>query len=168
MYIDRFFKILKTYYNDQKQKINTDKTLLLVLAKPKHQDFKDEIRRKEETETVHQKQQIRVLGWVVNEQVRMDTHINTLTGSIHATISNLKPIEKYMDIRTKKMLASSHMISKLIYGLPLYLGETQTTQHRIHQTYMMILRWTRSSYCSCKSISSIWSSSKWETPAQLL
>ena len=66
------------------------------------------------------------------------------------------------------MIASSHMISKLAYNLPLYLGETQTTQHHNHQTYMIICRWTKSSYCCRESISSICSSLKWWTPAQLL
>ena len=47
-YIDRFLKVLKIYYNNQTLKVNADITSLLVIAKPKHQDYKEEIRIEDE------------------------------------------------------------------------------------------------------------------------
>ena len=42
-YIERFFKILRIYYNNSKLKINADKTSFLVLWNPKHKEIKEEI-----------------------------------------------------------------------------------------------------------------------------
>ena len=64
------------------------------------------------------------------------------------------------------MTASSMMLSKLYYGMPLYLGETQATKHRIYQTHMMLVRWIHNSFCFRKSIISMCREIKWNAPAQ--
>ena len=51
-YLDRFLKVLKIYYNDNKLQINTDKTSLLVISKQKHNHIKEEIRIEDDTEVV--------------------------------------------------------------------------------------------------------------------
>ena len=138
------------------------------MSKGKHKRIKEEIRIEDEIETVYPKPQIRILGWIINERMRLDSNLNLTIGVIHSILNNLKPIEKYITKEKKVKIATSHIISKISYSLPLYLGETQKTKHRIHLTIMMLARWTRSSYCFKESVSSICESIKWETPGQLL
>ena len=71
-YIDIFFKLLKIYYNYSKLKMNADKTSLIVIAKPKHDDVKEEIRIVGTLEAIRPKQQIKILRWTVHECLKMD------------------------------------------------------------------------------------------------
>ena len=112
-YLDRYMKVLKIFYNHSKHKINTDKTALLVISKPKHKDIKEEIRIEDEVEEMKPKPQICMLGWHINERIKMDTNINIAIGIIHKIINNLQLIKNLMHLETRKMVATSMILSKM-------------------------------------------------------
>ena len=113
-YIERFFSILKIYYNDMKLKMNSDKTSLLIISKPNLDKYKND-----EEEVIKPKPQIKLLGWTMNERSKQDSNLNIVIGSITRILINLKPIEKYMNVKARTTVASNKMMSRLSYGLPM-------------------------------------------------
>ena len=75
-YIDRYFKVLKFYYNEIKLKVNSEKTnILLVLRRNRRQET-DDIFLVDGNETLVPKNQIRTLGWILNTRRCMDANAN--------------------------------------------------------------------------------------------
>ena len=112
--------------------------------------------------------QIKLLGWLVNDRLNLDSNINLMVGVIHAILNNLKPVESYLKTETRAKLCSVYMISRISYGIPQYLGETVANKYRIHSTIMKLARWSKQSYCFKVSIHDICHSLNWDTPRQLL
>ena len=95
--INRFFSVLKIYYNDMKLSLNPDKTNLLVISKPSLRQFTNDIRIEDDEEVIKPKQQIRILGWLVNTRLSMDSSINATISSINSVLNSVKEIQKYMN-----------------------------------------------------------------------
>ena len=83
-------------------------------------------------------------------------------------LNKLKPVEKVLTTKTRIMISRSLMISRLMYGMPLFLGETQKNRYKIHQTVMKLSRWSLKSYCFKTSVKEICQRVGWETPRQML
>ena len=58
-YLDRFFKVLKVYYNDMRLKLNSDKTSILVISRPNHTAWKEETKAYDENVEIKPEKQKR-------------------------------------------------------------------------------------------------------------
>ena len=92
-YIDRYFLILKYFYNQNKLLLNPEKTNIMIIAKPAIKSEADDIRIVTEKEDVHPKKTIRILGWEMSAQLSMDQHQNKVIGKIKNIMARTEPIE---------------------------------------------------------------------------
>ena len=76
-YLSTFFKVLKLYYDTMKLKINSDKTNVLVVNKPKHEEEVKKIVLNTGSEVLVPKKQIKVLGFYLNSRLSMDSNLKT-------------------------------------------------------------------------------------------
>ena len=167
-YVQTYFEVLKIYYNDMKLKLNPEKTTLMVISRPNQKRIKENIKIVEEDEEIRPDPQIKILGWYSNERLDQETNINMTINTINSMLNKLKPVEKVLTTKTRIMISRSLMISRLMYGMPLFLGETQKNRYKIHQTVMKLSRWSLKSYCFKTSVKEICQRVGWETPRQML
>ena len=71
----------------------------------------------DDEETIVPKQQIKILGWTLNKRMKIYSNLNLAIGSIHAIMSNLEPVQKYLNQKTRTQKAKCHMLNKLNFGL---------------------------------------------------
>ena len=118
-YLYEYFKLLKCFYNLQKLKLNSDKTNLMVLNRPKLNHKAEKVQLKTNKETIKPKSQFKILGWVSNKRMSMDSHINGVASIIGQRIHSFGTISKYSNEETRLRYANSHLLSVLKYGMPL-------------------------------------------------
>ena len=83
-------------------------------------------------------------------------------------IHSARGIGKYMNEKSRTLYANSHLLSRIQYGLPSYLGEKVEIKSKVHTSIMKVSRWCKASYCfkiSCKKINN---SLNWDTPEQMI
>ena len=73
-----------------------------------------------------------------------------------------------MSTKARTTFANRFLISKLRYGMPLYIGETQAIKHKLHIQIMTIARFCRGNYGFKVSCHKICKSLKWDVPEQTL
>ena len=56
----------------------------------------DVVELKDGNKIVKPERQIKILGFLLNSRMSLDSHLNAVVGKINAMIVNLKPIAKYM------------------------------------------------------------------------
>ena len=76
-------------------------------------DNTEDIELKEENKTVKPKKQIKILGFLLNSRMSLDSHLNATIGKINEMIVNLRPIVKYMSEATRLKIANSNLKSLL-------------------------------------------------------
>ena len=98
------------------------------------------------------KQQIKILGFLINPRVSMDAHLNATIAKVNAMIVNLQPIVKYMSESTRLKIANSNLKSLLTYGLELYASENKNIQEKLWVQMMKIWKdFLKQSKCFMKS-----------------
>ena len=167
-YINKFFKILKIFYNANQLQLNSDKTALLYISRPGKAHHKDDIYLEDDPINIITKPQIHILGWQMNERLQYDTTLNQSMGIIVKNMRNMKEIAEVSDQKTKTIIANSYLLPKMLFGLPLMIGQNEKIKNIIHKSIMMVARWARGSYCFRESVFSICKSLGWETPVQLM
>ena len=75
-YIDRYFKVLKFYYNEMKLKLNPEKTNILIVSRRNRRQETDDIFLMDGNETVVPKNQNRTLRWILNTRRCMEANAN--------------------------------------------------------------------------------------------
>ena len=75
---------------------------------------------------------------------------------------------KYMTKNSKKILMSSHVISKIKYNAPLLAGETDETKDRIFKVVHRAARFVKNDFCFMQSIRNIMSSLDWKLPLEII
>ena len=164
-YVNSFFKTLESFYNINRLKMNGDKTGLLGICRPKHQRLKDNILIPHPEKDVKCLPQIWILGWFLNGRMSYDSTINQ---NISIIQGHMKSVGKVMSEKQRLMVANSHLMSRLSYGMPLFVGQDETIINAIHRSHMSIMRWVKSDYCFKISVSDICKSLKWDSPRQTI
>ena len=104
---------------------------------------------------------IKMLGTHIQQDLKLDKEINSLTSNLHNRIYNLKVIKEYTDFNTRKTFFNAYVIGKLNYMLPLYSRAPQYLTDKLHKIIMSAARAAIGSYCFKKSISYILNKCKW-------
>ena len=165
-YMNQYFKLLKAYYNILKLQINAEKTNILVIPSNKN-DNSEGIELREENKTIMPKKQIKILGFLLNPRMSLESHLNATILKVNAMIVNLRPIVKYMSEATRLKIANSNLKSLLTYGLELYPAENKNVQTKLWVQMMKISKeFVKQDKCFRKSNIDINDSLKWEEPKQ--
>ena len=163
-YIKNYFDLLKLFYNTNELQINDDKTNLLAINKPNKKKQAEELELKTEKKLVKPQEQIKLLGWIVNKRMDLESNANEMIKQVSNMLHIGNGVAKYMSEKTRIKYAKSYMMSRVTYGLPLYCGSNENTKKKIHNIILKICRWTRRSYCFKESCSSICRSVNVELP----
>ena len=70
----------------------------------------------------------------------MDHHINKLKGPTFKALSVLKPYLQYMNLTQRKQMIQSKVLSIPMYGLGLYVGQTEAVKSKITTVFMRAYR----------------------------
>ena len=167
-YLDKYMEILKIYYNKMKLKINSEKTTLMIICRNQRRNETDDIRYEDEKETVIPKQQIRTLGWIMNQRMSMNLNASNAISEVHRTMHKLRNMKHLMTEKTRLLIANSYMKSKLVYGLPQYLGASQKIKNRMNVCMMQVARWVKGNSQFKIPNTKICKSIKWSTPNQMI
>ena len=167
-YIDKFMMILKTYYNQMKLKINSDKTCIMIVSRNQRKHETVDIRYEDEKEVVIPKAQVRILGWIMNQRMDMSTNASNVISEVNLMIHNLRNLKLLMSEKTRLMIANAFMKSKLSYGLPLYIGANQKIKHKMNTCMMKVARWVKGNCQFMIPNTKICKSIKWSTPNQMI
>ena len=167
-YLKMFFEVLKIFHSANQLHMNEEKTNLLVINKLNKNKYADKIELVTKEEIIKPEEQIRVLGWLINQRISLDSNANEVVRQVCHMMNTMNGIGKYMSTKTRATFAKSHLLSRIKYGLPLYAGETEEVKGKIYAATMKIARWCRKSYCFKESITSICKSISIDTPDQSL
>ena len=70
-YVDSYMKVLKTYYNIMRLKLNPGKTNIMIVCKRRRRHEMGEIQIVDGTEQIKTKNQIKILGLEMNNQIEI-------------------------------------------------------------------------------------------------
>ena len=109
-YIKKYFNLLTLFYNSNELKINDEKTNLLAVHKPNKKRQADNIVLRTDKEPVTPKEQVRILGWLVNKRMDMETNINKVVKQVNNMIHLGNGVSKYMINKSTMIFARSFML----------------------------------------------------------
>ena len=145
-YLNSYFILLKIFYNLNKLKINDDKTNLMFLNNPRHDDEMKEVKIVTDTDTIKPKEKFTILGWIVNKRMDYSDHLNSVSSKVHHRMHRAKEVTKYMSAHTRVVFSNAYLYSVLNYGAPLMFGTTTKINLKMHKIYMAISRYARGNY----------------------
>ena len=167
-YLDRYMQVLKTYYNQMKLKINSEKTNIMIVSRNQRKAETTDLRYEDEKEVVIPKAQIRILGWIMNQRMSMNSNATIAISEVSRMLHNLRNLKHLMSEKTRLIIANSFMKSKLSYGLPLYVGANQNIKNKIKTCMMRVGRWVKGNSQFMIPNTKICKSIKWSTPNQMI
>ena len=154
-YLNNYFILLKIYYNLNKLKINDEKTNLMLLNNPRHDNEVKDIVITTDTEIIKPKDKFTILGWVVNKKMDYSDHLNAIASKVHHRINRAREVKKYMSDQTRKMFSNTYLLSVLNYEAPLMFGTSTSINIKMHALHMTICCYARGNYGykqSCRDI----------------
>ena len=150
-YITKYFFLLKIYYNMSKLKINDDKTNMMMINRPKHNNTVKDIQIKTDTDIIKQKEKFKILGWHQVKSLSYKHHLNQVASTISLRINSAAKFVKYMGPKARMLFANAHLQSHLSYGVPLFYDESSEINKKHHQIFMKCIRFAFGSYGFRKS-----------------
>ena len=127
----------------------------MITAKPKHRNKFIDFNFTANTDIIHNKPTIKILGITLRNNLSMETQIGTLCANLHSRIHTIRQITPFTTFHTRLQLIKSIVIGKLTYALPTYTQITDKLNIRIHRVIMAAARTIIGNYCFKKSINYI-------------
>ena len=91
----------------------------------------------------------------LNSELKIGQHLNSIISKCYNKVHAIKSITKYTDQNTRLKFINAHMISKLLYMLPLISSANSEQHKKVHNLIMFSARTIIGNYCfkvSCKKI----------------
>ena len=151
-----------------KLQMNGDKTGIVVISRQCLDRYRDDIRIIDGNDIILPKQQVRILGWLFNCRLSYDSTIAQIIGIVNSRIHRLTPIARIMTEKQRTIAINAFMLSKVRYGMPLFVGETEIIKSSIHRIIMSLARLCKGSYCFRTNINAICGSIGWSNPRQMI
>ena len=122
-YLEDYYRLLSSYYNINKRKVNPDKTRLVLFCKTNVHSLKD-FSFKADTFDIKPRSHCKVLGVVVSQDLSFDRQTNLVVSKVNDRLSTLKSIGHYTTERTRQILADSMIVSVIVYAIPLFISSS--------------------------------------------
>ena len=123
------YNIISTFMNNNKLKLNGDKTHLMLLGTDsarRHQLQANSISLNTGQEIIETTDCENLLGGFISQNLKWTNHIllneKSLVKQLGTRLNALKKISRVADFKTRKMLADGLFMSKLVYLIPLWGG----------------------------------------------
>ena len=147
-YLEKYYCLIKTYYNINKLKINNDKNQVCIYAKSKQLNTKiKNFTFLADDHIIKNKPSIKILGVTLNNELQIGHHLNSILSQCYNRVHSIKSISKYTDVKTRLKFINAHMLSKLYYMLPLMSSANATQIQKVHKLIMFAARTVLGSYC---------------------
>ena len=141
LYTTDFLKIMEIYYHINKLKLNAEKTKVMVT---KSKDTKKIKVTAPNGEEITADKSIKILGYWKNSRDNYETHINRITGIVTKRLSEIRPYLRCMNIKTRRKMIYSKVASIILYGIELYLGQTDEILHKIT---VLLMKCNKAIFC---------------------
>merc|ERR1712240_720890 len=115
-YINDYYRLLETYYDTNKLKINADKSRILIICRPGHRQLTYKIQLTASNYTILQSDTIKMLGIHYTKTFDNTKNFNTITSKVSYRLNTIKSILGMAPIKTKTILSTSLLISIIRYG----------------------------------------------------
>ena len=114
--ITETMKTIETYMDNNKLKLNQDKTQILLLTKDTN--LKKQFQIQLGGKNIKHQNNVTILGNTMTDQLTWDTQINkNLIPSLQNRLRTLRKINKYLDPQVKKTYTNSIFRSKMFFGI---------------------------------------------------
>ena len=140
IYINQLHKLLIGLYSHNYLKINETKTEFIHVRKTS--DKSESIAIKTDRYEIKSKKSMKILGFITNERMTLDTHLSGLMSKIGLEYHKLRPALDYMDLQTRRIVMDAKVKTHVEYILPLVISQPQYVQNRVEKILMKINRWT--------------------------
>ena len=109
LYIQHFYYLLSSYYKINKLKMNGEKPKIMMLSNNKR-SIKIST---EDNEVISCDSQMKILGWWVNPNNSMDTHLSKVKASVYLEAFTLKPAMCYLNLQQRREVVNAKILSKI-------------------------------------------------------
>ena len=89
-YLENYFILLERYYNINKVKLNNDKTKLVIFYKNSMENFFKNFTFKAGDDIIENKFSIKILGTIIQADLKFDKMVNKLSSELHNRIFTVK------------------------------------------------------------------------------
>ena len=151
-YLNSYYKLLEGYYNSNKLKINSDKTKMIIINKPKLDRTLRNFYFTAGEHKITAGNKIKILGTWIQNNLRMDTEVGNLVSNLHNRVHNIRILTNVTDFKTRLQFTNSFIIGKLNYMLPIYSNLTYSNINKLHKLVMTAARSVIGSYCYKKKL----------------
>ena len=167
-YVEKYYILLQQYYNDNKLKINPDKTKYIIISDKKIKNIFNNFTIKADKYHIKPSNNIKILGMYLSNDLSWDCQIGKLTANLHNRVFNINKLKKYTNFKTRLSFVNAYVIGKLRYMMPLYSNATCSNINRVHKLVMRAARTSIGSYCCRKSVGQILKICGWLPPTKMI
>ena len=146
-YLENHFLLLSKYYNINKVKLNGDKLKLCIVYKSSMANLFKNFFFKAGEDVIKNSNCIKILGTIIQNDLKMDKTINKICSELHHKIHNIRKITPYTNFTTRSRFLNAFVIGKLNYMTPIYSLSTQENLQKIHKIIMTAARAAIGNYC---------------------
>ena len=136
LYINKYFKLIESFYNLNKLKINPDKSKIMISCKPQLRESVKNIKLTTNDHIIQQVNKVKALGIFITSGLSNIAMTNNIISKVNYRLSILKGVFKFCDKRTKTILINSLVISIFRYCCPLLINSNTNLLSKL-QTQLM-------------------------------
>ena len=114
-YLENYFLLLIRFYNINKVKLNSDKTKLTIVFKNSMESIFKNFTFRAGNDTIKNCSSIKILGTIIQSDLKLDKSINKLCSELHHRIHNIRRQTPFRDFATRKKILRAFVIGKLMY-----------------------------------------------------
>ena len=127
-YTECYMEVVERYYEANRLKLNMEKTTIMIVG---NQEKKESLKLKLGKHTVTNDLSIKILGWWISPDLKLNHHISKIKGPIYRTLAEIKPYVKFMSLKLRREIVYSKAVSIINYGLALYSGQCEEIKDRM-------------------------------------
>ena len=91
-------------------------------------------------DTIFNKNTIKILGTIIQSDLKLDKTINKLSSELFNRIYNIRILTPYTDFNTRSKFLNAFVIGKINYLVPIYSNATKNNLQKIHAIIMSAAR----------------------------
>ena len=105
---------------------------------------------------------------MMNCRRSMETNANKVIREVNLILHKLQVVKNHMNEKTRRIVATANILSKIQYGLPQYVKAKQKTKNNLQTCIMKIVRFVKNDQCARISNSKLCKSLNWDIPSQMI
>ena len=117
-YTEDYLLLLAKYYRANKLKLNSEKTTYMMIGSQYKCRRRNKIILRIENENIEDDYSIKILGWWISPDGKMDLHLNKIWGAVCKALAGLRPFLRVLNLNQRPQLVYQKALSIAEYGLP--------------------------------------------------